>query len=163
MSTKYSHNALKLKQELKCTPHLYSFETLDGADYIRRWPWNVCWSVHCYLSKQYIEHVCKCSVCSQMGHVFLIKWGTSSWLNIGNLGIRGHVLNIGNLGIYTRYEGFWKRNSECEFASIQGESKKTDTFVIHLNIKCISFFWLTLYTSIEECQLKIVYVCRFTI
>jgi hypothetical protein len=23
---------------------------------------------------------------------------------------------------------------------IQGESKKTDTFVIHLNIKCISFF-----------------------
>jgi hypothetical protein len=30
--------------------------------------------------------------------------------------------------------------------AIQGESKKTDTFVIHLNIKCISFFWLTLYT-----------------
>jgi hypothetical protein len=29
--------------------------------------------------------------------------------------------------------------------SVQGESKKTDTFVIHLNIKCISFFWLTLY------------------
>jgi hypothetical protein len=28
---------------------------------------------------------------------------------------------------------------------IQGESKKTDTFVIHLNIKCIRFFWLTLY------------------
>jgi hypothetical protein len=28
---------------------------------------------------------------------------------------------------------------------LQGESKKTDTFVIHLNIKCISFFWLTLY------------------
>jgi hypothetical protein len=23
---------------------------------------------------------------------------------------------------------------------VQGESKKTDTFVIHLNIKCISFF-----------------------
>ena len=23
---------------------------------------------------------------------------------------------------------------------LQGESKKTDTFVIHLNIKCISFF-----------------------
>ena len=33
-------------------------------------------------------------------------------------------------------------NSKC---TIQGESKKTDTFVIHLNIKCISFFWLTLY------------------
>jgi hypothetical protein len=31
--------------------------------------------------------------------------------------------------------------------AIQGESKKTDTFVIHLNIKCISFFWLTLYMS----------------
>jgi hypothetical protein len=30
---------------------------------------------------------------------------------------------------------------------VQGESKKTDTFVIHLNIKCISFFWLTLYNS----------------
>jgi hypothetical protein len=29
---------------------------------------------------------------------------------------------------------------------VQGESKKTDTFVIHLNIKCISFFWLTLYS-----------------
>jgi hypothetical protein len=26
------------------------------------------------------------------------------------------------------------------FCTIQGESKKTDTFVIHLNIKCISFF-----------------------
>jgi hypothetical protein len=24
--------------------------------------------------------------------------------------------------------------------TLQGESKKTDTFVIHLNIKCISFF-----------------------
>jgi hypothetical protein len=27
-----------------------------------------------------------------------------------------------------------------EYTELQGESKKTDTFVIHLNIKCISFF-----------------------
>jgi hypothetical protein len=32
------------------------------------------------------------------------------------------------------------RFTRCFFKSIQGESKKTDTFVIHLNIKCISFF-----------------------
>jgi hypothetical protein len=36
---------------------------------------------------------------------------------------------------------------------IQGESKKTETFVIHLNIKCISFFLLTLYyISYLSCQ-----------
>jgi hypothetical protein len=51
-------------------------------------------------------------------------------------------------------------NSEVAFFfnhPVQGESKKTDTFVIHLNIKCISFFWLTLY--MYPFYLIIEYVC----
>jgi hypothetical protein len=30
-------------------------------------------------------------------------------------------------------------------ATVQGESKKTDTFDIQMNNKGVSFFWLTLY------------------
>jgi hypothetical protein len=31
--------------------------------------------------------------------------------------------------------------------TVQGESKKTDTFDIQMNNKGVSFFWLTLYSG----------------
>jgi hypothetical protein len=55
-----------------------------------------------------------------------------------------YILIIRILSIYV---GLYTIYSLYTVYTIQGESKKTDTFVIHLNIKCISFFWLTLYTG----------------
>ena len=34
--------------------------------------------------------------------------------------------------------------------TVQGESKKTDTFDIQMNNKGVSFFWLTLYMNLHE-------------
>jgi hypothetical protein len=42
-------------------------------------------------------------------------------------------------------------HAEIKFSlTIQGESKKTDTFDIQMNNKGVSFFWLTLYRVYQK-------------
>jgi hypothetical protein len=74
---------------------------------------------------------------------------TSVWVDLWSLGsaascrIARSLLELMNYPLLVA-----KYCTNISIFIIQGESKKTDTFVIHLNIKCISFFWLTLYISL---------------
>ena len=49
-------------------------------------------------------------------------------------------LNLKTLRFEGKQNELFPERTDIKRFVIQGESKKTDTFVIHLNIKCIRFF-----------------------